>query len=117
MKWDDLLTVPYLDNGRTLAGMDCYGLVIECFRREGKKLIDISLPKSCAVSAHVATLNVREAQGPREGLGVQFSLGGRLHIGYMLSRREVLHMTDAGTRVTPLVAIARGNPRYFEVIG
>lgn len=117
MKFDDLLTVPYLDNGRTMSGLDCYGLVIECFRREGKELADLTLPKQRSVADHVGTLNVREVPEPEKGLGVQFLLGGRLHIGYMISKRDVLHMTESGTRITPIMAIQHGNPKYFEVIG
>ncbi|MCF0222950.1 MAG: C40 family peptidase, partial [Fibrobacter sp.] len=40
MKYDDLLNVPYKHGGRDLAGFDCYGLVIECSRRNGKPLRD-----------------------------------------------------------------------------
>ncbi|MFA5379028.1 MAG: hypothetical protein WC455_24955 [Dehalococcoidia bacterium] len=116
MKYDDLLSVPYLKNGRTLAGLDCYGLVIECFKREGKVLKDLALPEYSPLAAHVASLNVREASEPRPGLGVQFMLDGDFHIGYMIDRRSVLHMTLKGMRLTPIIALSKGNPKYFEVI-
>jgi len=115
MKYDDLLSVPYLKNGRTLAGLDCYGLVIECFKRDGKVLKDLALPECSALAAHVASLNVRQVAEPRAGLGVQFMIGPDFHIGYMLDRRLVLHMTETGLRQTPIIALSKGNPKYFEV--
>jgi hypothetical protein len=116
MKYDDLLTVPYLKNGRALTGLDCYGLVIECFRRDGKVLKDLLLPAESSVAEHILSLNVKEVADPRPGMGVQFFINGHLHIGYMISRRMVLHMTESGIRETPLLAMPAGSVHYFEVV-
>jgi hypothetical protein len=117
MKYDDLLQVPYLDQGRSMVdGLDCYGLVLECFRRDGKELKDLALPVCSALARHVASLNVREVMEPAAGLGVQFMIDNRMHIGYMINKREILHMTEQGARKTPLIALSRWTPKYFEVI-
>lgn len=109
--------MPYRLGGRDAEGMDCYGLVIECFRREGKELRDLTRPVQSELVEHLETLNVREVDGPAQGLGVQYFIDGRLHIGYMVSRRDVLHMTESGARITPLMALGRFTPSFFEVIG
>ena len=38
--YEDLLLTPYTPNGRTLAGLDCMGVVLEIYRRAGIKLPD-----------------------------------------------------------------------------
>ncbi|MBO7123185.1 MAG: C40 family peptidase [Treponema sp.] len=38
--WSDLLGVPYKPHGRTLAGMDCYGLLMDFEGRFGRTIID-----------------------------------------------------------------------------
>ncbi len=116
MKYDDLLQVPYRLGGRGIDGLDCYGLVLECFRRDGKALKDLALPESADIAEHVKTLNVREVADPGIGRGIQFLIDGKLHIGYMLSRRAVLHMTEHGLRITPLTVLSRWTPRFFEVV-
>lgn len=44
-QFDDLIGVPYLDGGRDpKKGLDCWGLVIEVFRRYGVPLPDYVVP-------------------------------------------------------------------------
>ena len=33
--YEDLIGVPFVDGGRDTNGMDCWGLVRECFKRQG----------------------------------------------------------------------------------
>ncbi len=39
----DLIGVPFMDGGRDKDGMDCWGLVRECFRRQGIAVRDYSI--------------------------------------------------------------------------
>lgn len=41
VQYDDLIGVPYRDGGRTLDGLDCWGLVLEVFRRMGIMIPDV----------------------------------------------------------------------------
>lgn len=43
IEYEDLIGIPCVDGGRTLAGLDCYGLVMEVYRRFG-----ITLPEFTA---------------------------------------------------------------------
>lgn len=113
MKYDDLLAVPFLSGGRTLDGLDCYGLVIECLRRDGKALKDLAAIPDGDLAEYVASVNVRPIQKPHTGCIVQFCGDAGLHVGYAITTRTVLHITYSGVRISPLVAFR--NPKYFEV--
>jgi cell wall-associated NlpC family hydrolase len=39
--YEDLLAVPYCEGGRTLAGLDCWGVCLEVFRRQGIEVPDV----------------------------------------------------------------------------
>lgn len=38
----EFIGIPYVHHGRTLAGLDCYGLIIRMFERRGIRLFDIN---------------------------------------------------------------------------
>lgn len=113
MIYDDLLAVPYKENGRDMSGMDCYGFAIECFSRVGKKLKDILAKPDGDLEEYINNLNVKIIPEPRTNCGVQFHGSMGLHIGIMLYNREVLHMTKWGVKITPLICL--NEPRFFEV--
>jgi len=115
IKYEDLLSVPYKRGGRDIStGLDCYGFGIECFRRAGKLLKDIAATPEGNLSEYVSSINAKEIYAYISDCGAQFLLGSDLHIGYMINKREVLHMTDRGVRITPVIAL--GKARLFEVI-
>ena len=54
MMYDDLVGVPYVAKGRSMAGLDCAGLVMEVYRRLGIIIGDPSVdPAAYAVAAAV----------------------------------------------------------------
>lgn len=115
--YDDLLAVPYLEGGRDAHGMDCYGLVIECCKRAGtpiKDLSNIGHVEAGELPRYVHSINARHTAIARSGNVVQCEYDCELHIGYMLDRMRVLHMTYEGVRVTPLLALR--NAKMYEVI-
>ena len=64
--YEDLLTAKYKPHGRGEDGYyDCYGLVLECCRRAGKKLIDpfkkyIHLPVGAELPTPALALHINE---------------------------------------------------------
>lgn len=118
MKYDDLLTVPFKLNGRTKEGMDCYGLVLELCKRNGKPLIDINAVHvdSNNLSSVAGKLNVKEITEAETVGGdiVQCTYDGEIHIGFLLDSRTCIHSTIAGVRITPTIALK--NRKYFKVV-
>jgi len=116
VRYDDLLSVPYLEKGRTKKGMDCYGLVLECMSRSGRKLKDfenLAYVPSEQLNEYVVSLGAKELDEPKNGCLVQCVWEGQLHIGYVLDKATCLHMTNKGARVSPLIALR--DKKYFEV--
>lgn len=115
MKYDDLLAMPYKARGREIDGMDCYGLVIECCRRNGQELKDITdtahVPAG-ELLEYVKGLNAKPCE-PETGCIVQCEYQNELHIGYLIDKRTMLHMTYNGARITPTIAI-RG-AKFYKV--
>ena len=103
----DLIGVPYLDNGRTLEGLDCYGLAIEVEKRLGKKLRDavyenhdVELSQKWA-----PLLNVRSVDFITEGTLLEIHVGNTLHVAVALDSREMIHATtNQGVRISRIAA-------------
>lgn len=113
IKYDDLLQAPYKKGGRGDGGFDCYGLLLECMRRDGKTLKDIAATPDGNLAEYVESLDVEQRDSAQPGYGVQFNFSGGLHVGYMLDKRTALHMTYNGARVSPIFALH--NHKFFEV--
>lgn len=117
MTYEDLLLVPHKEGGRDDSGMDCYGLVLECCNRASTPLRDIT--RNAHVSGqelleYVQRLNVEQIDCPIKGSVVQCEYSGELHIGYMIDKKRVLHMTSTGARVSPVTGLR--NVKFYEVI-
>lgn len=96
---------------------DCYRLVIECVRRDGKELKnfhEVEKADKSELQKYVECANVREIEKPKTGAIVQTDYKGSLHLGYLLDDEKVLHIVQTGARVTPVQAFR--NTKYFEVI-
>ena len=65
--FDDLIGVPFVDGGRSLAGMDCWGLVMEIYKRYGVKLPDYKIACEDASSINNAIDSSRFAWERIEG--------------------------------------------------
>ena len=118
MRYDDLLNTPYKPHGRGNGGYDCYGLVVEMCRRDGKTLADpysvAELPLD-AVNDYISRgINVRRTDAPKPGCLVECSWCGKLHIGYITERGKMIHATKTGVKVSP-IAVMRPIA-YYEVI-
>ena len=116
IKYDDLLGVPFKAHGRDKSGMDCYGLVLECLRREGKSLPDFfyedTRQPASEAPIYASRTGAREtAKAP--GTVAEYDVEGNLHCGYMLDRELLLHMTHGGVRVSPIGIFK--NVTFYEV--
>ncbi len=103
----DLIGVPYKDNGRTLEGLDCYGLAIEVERRFGKELrdavydnYDIELSQKWA-----PLLNVRPVDFIKAGALLEIHIKDRIHIAVALDSVRMIHATvNQGVRISKIAA-------------
>lgn len=117
MKYDDLLNIRYLSGGRDKKGMDCYGVVLECCRRNGTPLKDICEKKisESELYSTIEKLNVREIEKENAKFGdiMQCVYNGELHIGFLIDKNIVIHATEKGVRITPIIAFE--NVKYGRI--
>lgn len=108
---DDLLGVAYKAGGRTKAGYDCYGLVIEVLRRFGFDMSDLfsdySKEKSEMLIANEyhCVINkdklVKKEQAEEGDILLFFDDRGRAcHIGVYLTSDKFIHCDSLGVRIT-----------------
>jgi cell wall-associated NlpC family hydrolase len=101
----DLVGIPYKEGGRGLDGMDCYGLLIEIFRRDGKKVPDIlySDHSPDITGRVILSLPFRRVPGPPGEMTVlEIVHNGELHVGVALNKKEFIHATRLGVRVNQI---------------
>jgi cell wall-associated NlpC family hydrolase len=100
--YSDLLGVPFKDGGRDLAGLDCWGLVMEVSRRQGRSLPDYQVP--CYMALRVAEAAADEISAgkfypvavPQAGDLVAMALLPEMpdlvqHFGIMIDGQRFLH--------------------------
>lgn len=113
MIYEDLLTVPFKEFGRTMDGLDCYGLCIELCKRAGKTLNDIT-DKKIETIRKINVLVIQKKDIEAGDLVHYEHEDGELHIGYLLDKTNVIHMTKKGVRITPLIYFS--NVEYLRVV-
>lgn len=100
MTYDDLLGVPYLEGGRTKAGLDCWGLILELFRRKGVVIPDVFTPRNSDLAQALTAGDPdwlalmggwRKVGEPAQGRIVGFLRPEGHHAGYLIEDRRVLH--------------------------
>ncbi len=122
IQYEDLLNIPYKKFGRDAAGYDCYGLVVECCKRNGTPLLtpDHEPSDMESLAEHVAEgLNIREIKTPKVGCIVETMANGSLHVGFLADRDLVIHAAaKRGVKTSSLTAILIADPetRFYEVL-
>jgi cell wall-associated NlpC family hydrolase len=93
--WVDLIGVPFQYGGRGPEIFDCYGLVIEMYRRRGRWLPDYRSPSDQAEIAALmgcASIGFRLRLEPTPSSIVMLRVSGlACHVGYMLDEERFLH--------------------------
>lgn len=103
----DLIGIPYRENGRSLLGLDCYGLAILVEKRLGKILQDAVYENhDIELSEKYAPLlNVRRTDFITEGSILEFHIKNTLHIGVALNSQNMIHATtNQGVRISKIAA-------------
>lgn len=125
----DLVGTPFLWAGRTLAGLDCWGLVLEVYRRLGVELQDVADYRAQDVAATGSRLvetnapTWRQVEEPYEPydllLFADGSCGAVTHCALLIGDGRILHTTErTGVVLTPLGGFGRrlvGVYRHAEV--
>lgn len=112
ISYSDLLNVPYKEHGRTKEeGFDCYGLVLECARRNGTPLKDAfyrsTEVNSRCVNDYISNgINVEKIEKVEVPCIVECSYRGHVHVGFMVSHNLVLHaIRKAGVKVSNVAGL------------
>ena len=96
----DLLGLPFVRGGRTIEeGLDCYGLAIEMFRRDGVRIPDFDSPGTLELME--ALISAKSAEWRKVPLGTIKSIvtlrveGLGAHVGYMIAPDRFIHTIKA----------------------
>ncbi len=87
--YGDLLPVPYLKDGRTLAGLDCVGVFLEVQRRLGRTL-PLYESDPAILAASLGKWERVEAHEPGDGVLI-YSADPPWHLATVISAVEMIH--------------------------
>lgn len=99
----DLIGVPFQYGGRGPDALDCYGLVMECARRDGIALPDFGASDNQGVIAAMmgATMPQWKEIGCRPGAVVLLRVGRHVaHVGYVIDDNRMAHTWESSGGVT-----------------
>lgn len=122
VKYDDLIGVPYVNGGRDPeTGLDCWGLAIEMFRRQGLRLppylVDATRTELCMSLFESGRPKWVELEDPEPGCIVLIRFIGNplpSHCGVYVGYGEFIHAEHTAVQVD---RVARWGPRiigYFK---
>lgn len=93
--WVDLIGRPFLSGGRGPDAFDCYGLLIEVFRRRGRDVMPHNTPGDGELADFVlATVGAEwhRIPEPTPGCGLLFrDRGAARHVGIYLGQDRFIH--------------------------
>ena len=96
--YNDLIGIPFVDGGRDVDGLDCWGLVRLCFLRQGIKLKDyaISAWDLCAISRKMEEESHawQKIDTPEPGCLVAIRTSSKTwvnHAGVCINAEEFIH--------------------------
>lgn len=102
--WADLVGEPYVHNGRGENGYDCFGLLLEVYKRRGIIIPDVKYGEDRAEHARLLALRAESQWKPcpvKPGAGLLFledAIPG--HVGVALDEDRFIHASEAMKQVT-----------------
>ena len=102
IEFADLIGTPFEYGGRGPKSYDCYGLVMEMYRRLGIKTTDYG---SSSQGAEIIAMMMgrvpewREVE-PKPGCTILLKLPQSMHVGFMLPHKKFIHTTRSTGGVT-----------------
>lgn len=100
MKYEDLVGVPFVDGGRTMNGLDCWGLAMVLLRRQGYDVPDYPIKATAIDEIAAALKDGRDSGGyerldePQMGCIVLLRLSMDAwanHVGIYVGHGEFIH--------------------------
>jgi len=89
----DLIGIPYKIHGRDESGLDCFGLIWLIAKRKGTPIKDPIYkgfnPSLSSLADEVGLIKTK----PDTGCVLEIEKEGRLHLGYSLDRKRMIHST------------------------
>lgn len=119
---DDLIGIPYKENGRDINGCDCYGYAILVAKRFGHEIPDLGNTKvllenfSDSVNRGVKLINVKETERPENAGDIiifKNFCGAENHIGIYLGFGLFTHCNCRCSHVAKLQSVERFIGRCF----
>lgn len=101
--YDDLIGIPYVNGGRDLNGMDCYGLIYYLHEQDGHgELPDYESPNlaSHKLATFIEALNSWEKVDLSPGATLLFRVPGNYHVGRYIGDDEFIHTWEGSGGVT-----------------
>lgn len=116
--YEDLLQVPYKAGGRSLDGLDCFGLILECCKRANEPIPDIANGqtrlRATDAENYFGSLGLVETGRPvKNGIIQCEDAKGDLHCAFLLDKQTALHCSYNGVKRVPVFMLH--NKRYFKV--
>jgi hypothetical protein len=94
MELADLIGIPYKPHGRGEKGIDCFGLIWLIARRRGTPIPDMWYEKSDpALMSLAGLMKVHKLSRREEGCVIEMEDKGRLHLGYAIDGKRMIHVT------------------------
>jgi cell wall-associated NlpC family hydrolase len=102
LDFQDLIGVPFQYGGRGPSHFDCYGLLKELQRRQGKDIPDYTSPTDgTRITALFALqLHLWGQCEQSEGASVLLRIPGNTHVGYMIDKNRMIHSWEGSGGVT-----------------
>jgi cell wall-associated NlpC family hydrolase len=89
----DLVGLPYKVHGRGESGIDCFGLILLIACRNGTPIPDVWYKGFNPSLVKLAEQMNVEKTGLQAGCIIEMEKGGRLHLGYSLDDKRMIHAT------------------------